>query len=77
LRFAAGALDEKRLQFFLERFEGLRQDVSGSSGGGGAAAGVMPPFHYGSHYSNAGIVSLAAQSLNYCSCMAVRVAFIC
>jgi len=57
----AGALNDKRLQFFLERFESLRQDRdqgghSGHSGGGGGEA-AMPPFHYGSHYSNAGIVS--------------------
>ncbi|PRW34047.1 BEACH domain-containing lvsC isoform X1 isoform B [Chlorella sorokiniana] len=57
-----GALNDKRLQFFLERFESLRQDRdqgghsvhSGQSGHSGEAA--MPPFHYGSHYSNAGIV---------------------
>lgn len=66
----AGALDERRLQVFLERFEGLRADREhdaaaarrrgrGRGGGGGAEgegqhAAVVPPFHYGSHYSNAG-----------------------
>ena len=53
-----GALNDKRLQFFLERFESLRQDrdQGGHSGHSGGEAS-MPPFHYGSHYSNAGIVS--------------------
>lgn len=39
-----GALDEKRLAFFRERYEGLKLDPD------------TPPFHYGSHYSSAGIV---------------------
>ena len=39
-----GALNEKRLQFFQERYEGLRHDPD------------TPPFHYGSHYSSAAIV---------------------
>lgn len=60
----AGALDERRLQVFLERFEGLRADREheatqrrrrgGGGGGEGQHAAVLPPFHYGSHYSNAG-----------------------
>ncbi len=40
----AGALNEKRLGFFLDRFESLRHDPE------------IPPFHYGSHYSSAGTV---------------------
>ena len=40
-----GALDEKRLQFFLERFDTLTADPDS-----------LPPFHYGSHYSSAGTV---------------------
>lgn len=40
-----GALDAKRLSFFQERYEGMRDDPDG-----------VPPFHYGSHYSSAGIV---------------------
>ncbi len=50
-----GALDERRLQFFRERFESLRAD---QQHGGGATDGGphLPPFHYGSHYSSAGIV---------------------
>lgn len=39
-----GALDPSRLAFFEERFAGLRGDPD------------CPPFHYGSHYSSAGIV---------------------
>lgn len=39
-----GALDARRLAFFRERFDSLRQDPG------------TPPFHYGSHYSSAGIV---------------------
>ncbi|GAB4815481.1 hypothetical protein N2152v2_002527 [Parachlorella kessleri] len=39
-----GALNEKRLGFFLDRFESLRHDPE------------IPPFHYGSHYSSAGTV---------------------
>ena len=39
-----GALDEKRLQFFLERYDTLTADPD------------IPPFHYGSHYSSAGTV---------------------
>ena len=39
-----GALDEKRLQFFLERFDTMTADPD------------IPPFHYGSHYSSAGTV---------------------
>ena len=39
-----GALNERRAAFFRERFEGLRHDPD------------TPPFHYGSHYSSAGIV---------------------
>lgn len=39
-----GALNEKRLEFFVERYHGMQGDPH------------MPPFHYGSHYSSAGIV---------------------
>lgn len=39
-----GALDEKRLQFFMERYDTLTADPD------------IPPFHYGSHYSSAGTV---------------------
>jgi len=39
-----GALDDKRLEFFQERFNSLKDDVD------------IPPFHYGSHYSTCGIV---------------------
>jgi hypothetical protein len=38
-----GALNEDRLDIFLERFESFDDDT-------------IPPFHYGSHYSSAGIV---------------------
>lgn len=37
-----GALNAKRLEFFVERFHGMQGDP------------YMPPFHYGSHYSSAG-----------------------
>ena len=57
----AGALEERRLQFFLDRFESLRADAQHSGGGGGGEGGAhgsghLPPFHYGTHYSSAGIV---------------------
>ncbi|EIE23680.1 beach-domain-containing protein [Coccomyxa subellipsoidea C-169] len=39
-----GALNEKRLQFFRERYDSLQADPD------------VPPFHYGSHYSAAGVV---------------------
>lgn len=39
-----GALDEKRRQFFLDRFDTMTADPD------------IPPFHYGSHYSSAGTV---------------------
>ncbi|KAK9824084.1 hypothetical protein WJX72_007613 [[Myrmecia] bisecta] len=41
-----GALNPKRLQFFLERYESLRAVPDPD----------VPPFHYGSHYSSAGAV---------------------
>ena len=75
---AAGALNEKRLQFFLERFESLRQDRDSGhghgrgSGGGGDAA--MPPFHYGSHYSNAGIVGWLACTSSMVAAVSMHVA---
>lgn len=39
-----GALNEKRLAGFKERYEGLKMDPE------------TPPFHYGTHYSSAAIV---------------------
>ncbi|KAK9905588.1 hypothetical protein WJX75_002584 [Coccomyxa subellipsoidea] len=39
-----GALNEKRLHFFRERYDSLQADPD------------VPPFHYGSHYSAAGVV---------------------
>ncbi len=38
-----GALEPRRLEFFVERYNGMRGDPH------------MPPFHYGSHYSSAGV----------------------
>ena len=38
-----GALDDKRLEFFLERYQSLQNDPD------------IPPFHYGTHYSSAGM----------------------
>eukprot|EP00887_Chlorella_sp_A99_P003486 scaffold7.g3486.t1 len=38
-----GALNPRRLQFFLERYRSMEQDQD-----------EIPPFHYGSHYSSAG-----------------------
>lgn len=38
-----GALDDKRLEFFLERYQSLQNDPD------------IPPFHYGTHYSSAGL----------------------
>ena len=40
-----GALNPERLQEFLDRYEVLAEDPSG-----------IPAFHYGSHYSSAGVV---------------------
>ena len=40
-----GALDDKRLEFFLERYQSLQNDPD------------IPPFHYGTHYSSAGMSS--------------------
>jgi len=44
LRKPVGALNPDRLQGFLERYHGMEGDPS------------FPKFHYGTHYSNAGIV---------------------
>ncbi|KAK9836952.1 hypothetical protein WJX81_002248 [Elliptochloris bilobata] len=41
-----GALDDKRLKFFLDRYESLRAQADPD----------VPPFLYGSHYSSAGAV---------------------
>lgn len=52
-----GALDPKRAAGFKERFDSLRDEFDPAEAAAGCGGpGSIPPFHYGSHYSSAGIV---------------------
>jgi hypothetical protein len=52
-----GALEPKRAASFKERFDSLRDEFDPAEAAAGCGGpGSVPPFHYGSHYSSAGIV---------------------
>ena len=54
LRKPIGALQPRRLEQILERYHSMESDMLSTAASGDR--GAIPPFHMGSHFSNAGIV---------------------